>query len=124
MKEVRPHLFVLKAALTVAADSCNCSADIRSHQNSINTEIFALDNLISSLTEHLLKQNWVVLGQQLDKYQELLQQAKDEVCDAESALAAVQCNNTAKVSFRATATAIATCSCLTTANLQHLRIDT
>ena len=107
MKEVRPRLSVIKAALTEAATSSN-SADIKTHQNSINTEIFALDNMISSLTEHLLKQNWVVLGQQLDKYQELLQQAKDKVCDAQSALAAVKCNDAAKVSLGATATAIAT----------------
>ena len=104
MKEVRPHLSVLKAALTKAATSSNYSADIRSHQNSINTEIFVVDNMISSLTEHLLKQKWMVLGQQLHKYQELLQQAKDKVCDAQSALAAVKCNDTAKVSLGATAT--------------------
>jgi hypothetical protein len=101
MKEVKKDLTDLKATLTKAADSINYSADIKSHQYNIDTEVFALYNMISSLTEHLLKQNWVVLGQQLGKYKELLRQAKDEVCDAQSALAAMECN---KVSLGATAT--------------------
>ena len=54
--------------------------------------------MIGSLSKQLHEQNWAVLGQQLDKYQELLQQAKDKVCDAQSALAAVNCNDAAKVS--------------------------
>ena len=103
MKEVQPHLIALKAALNVAATSSNYSADIKSHQNSINTEIFVVDQMISSLTDDLEKKNWVVLGQQLDKYQRLLQQAKDEVCDAQLALAALKCNDAAKVSLSATA---------------------
>jgi hypothetical protein len=104
MKSVRSHLCAVKAALTVAADSSNYSADIKAHQDSINTEIIVLLHNISFLTDNLNKQNWVGLGQQLRKYQEVLQQANNKVCDAQSALAAVKCNNTAKVSLAASAT--------------------
>jgi hypothetical protein len=37
MKSVRSDLSAVKAVLTVAADSSNYSADIKAHQESINT---------------------------------------------------------------------------------------
>ena len=73
MQEVRPLLSRIKAALTEAADSSNYSADIKAHQDSINTDIIVVLHYISFLTDDLNKQNWVGLGQQLGKYQEFLQ---------------------------------------------------
>ena len=123
MKSVRSDLWAVKAALTVAADSSNYSADIKAHQNSIDPEIIVVVHYISFLTDDLKNKNWVGLGQHLGKYQEVLQQAKNKVCDAESALAlAVKCNNTAKVSLGASEQ-LPICSNLTTANSIALLIN-
>ena len=107
MRTFRPDLCAVKAALNEAATatSGNYTAIIKSLEGGINFEIIAIDNLIGSLSKQLQRQNWAVLGQQLEEYQRQLQQAKDKVCDAESVLAAVKCNNTAKVSLGATAIA-------------------
>ena len=112
MRTFRPDLCAVKAALNKATSS-NYTTLIKSLQSGINFEIFAIDNLIGSLSKQLQEQNWAVLGQQLEGYQRHLQQAKDKVSDAQSALAAAKCNNTAKVSFSATATY---CNSLTAAN--------
>ena len=110
MRTFRPDLCTVKAALTEAATattSSNYTAQMKSLQGGINFEIFAIDNLIGSLSKLLEEQNWPVLDQQLEKYQQQLQQAKDKVCDAKSVLAAVERNNIAKVSITGVAAALA-----------------
>ena len=110
MRKFWPDLWTVKAALTGAAtatNSSNYTAQIMSLQGGINFEIFAINNLIGSLSKQLEEQNWPVLDQQLEKYQQQLQQAKDKVCDAQSVLAAVERNNIAKVSITGVAAALA-----------------
>ena len=119
MRTFRPDLCAIKAALNEATSS-NYTTLIKSLQSGINFEIFAIDNLIGSLSKQLQEQTWAVLGQQLEGYQRQLQQAKDKVGDAQSALAAAKCNDTAKVSFGATATY---CNSLTAANCIALLIN-
>ena len=110
MRKFRSDLWDVKAALNeaaTAATSSNYTAQIKSLQGGIDFEIFAIDNLIGSLSKLLEERNWPVLDQQLEKYQQQLQQAKDKVCDAKSLLAAVERNNIAKVSITGVAAALA-----------------
>ena len=112
MTKFRPDLCTVRAALTEAATATTSSnsAHIKVLQGGINFELFAIDNLIGSLSKQLQEQNWAVLDQQLEKYQQQFQQAKDKVCDAHVALAALKRNNMPKVSLSGIAAATATCS--------------